>query len=334
MKNALMDKPWRKRLLSPVLISGLFLMVPAAQAAEVWDMPTPYPEAEFHTKNVNLFAEDLARRSNGQITIKVHSAQSLFKHPEIKRAVRTGQVPIGELLMANMQNDDAIFGADVVPFLATSHKQAMELYRAQRPHVEKRLKKRGMRLLYAVPWPGQGFYTKRSISRVADLQGVKFRTYNAATARLAELMGAVPTIVEAVEIPQAFATGIVDAMVTSGATGVRSKAWDFVRHFYDINAWLPKNMVVINERVFRKLSKPARKALIGSAALAEKRGWEMSTKIAASSVGALGDNGIKVHKPSKALVDGLAKLGRQMTGEWSKAAGEDGELLLREYTQE
>jgi TRAP-type C4-dicarboxylate transport system substrate-binding protein len=244
MKNALMGKPWTKSLLPSLSISALILVAPAAQAANVWDMPTPYPEAEFHTKNVNLFANDLVRRSNGQIKIKVHSAQSLFKHPEIKRAVRTGQVPIGELLMANMQNDDAIFGADVVPFLATSHQQAMALYRAQRPHVEKRLKKRGMRLLYAVPWPGQGFYTKRTITRVADLQGVKFRTYNAATARLADLMGAVPTIVEVVEIPQAFATGIVDAMVTSGATGVRAKAWDFVQHFYDLNAWLPKNMVL------------------------------------------------------------------------------------------
>lgn len=308
------------------------LPVSSALAETVWDMPTPYPEAEFHTQNIRLFAEDVARLSGGQLKLNVHSAQSLFKHPEIKRAVRTGQVPIGEMLMANLQNEDAIFGVDVVPFLATSHKQAEALWKAQRSYVDKALKSRGLQLLYAVPWPGQGFYVKREVNRVADLNGVKFRTYNAATARLAELMGAIPTIVEAVEIPQAFATGIVDAMVTSGATGVRAKAWDFVDNFYDLNAWLPKNMVIVNTRMLRSLPAKERDALMKAAALAEARGWDMSREAAESSIKTLSESRMNVLQPSDELVSELKELGRQMVQEWQETAGADGKALLDAYT--
>jgi TRAP-type C4-dicarboxylate transport system substrate-binding protein len=303
----------------------------SASAADTWDMPTPYPEAEFHTRNIRQFADDVARLSGGELTINIHSAQSLFKHPDIKQAVRSGQVPIGEMLMANLQNEDPYFGADVLPFLATSHDEAWKLWSAQRAGVAERLLERGMRLLYAVPWPGQGFYVKKPVESVGDMGGVRFRTYNAATARLAELMGAVPTIVEVVEIPQAFATGVVDAMVTSGATGARAKAWDFVDHFYELNAWLPKNMVFVNERAFRRLDDDVQEAVLEAGRIAEKRGWDMSREETASSVSTLAQNGIAVHQPGDALRGGLRTIGQQMVQEWLETAGESGASLIGKY---
>ena len=299
--------------------------------AASWDMPTPYPEAEFHTKNVQMFVEDVAKATNGSLTIKVHSGQSLFKHPEIKRAVQTNQVPIGEMLMANLQNDDAIFGVDAVPFLATNYADAKKLWDAQRDLVQESLSKQGLQLLYAVPWPGQGFYTKKPINSLNDLQGVKFRTYNAATANMAELMGAVPTIVEAVEIPQAFSTGVVDAMVTSGATGQRTKAWDFSTHFYDLNAWMPKNMIFVNKRAFAKLSSSEQKALLDAAAKAETRGWQMSEDIASASTKALGAAGMTVEAGSETLVNGLKGIGETLTKQWLKNAGDRGETIMKAY---
>jgi len=265
------------------------------------------------------------------LTIKVHSGQSLFKHPEIKRAVQTNQVPIGEMLMANLQNDDAIFGVDAVPFLATNYDQAWKLWKAQRSHVEESLSKQGLMLLYAVPWPGQGFYTKTPINKLDDLNGVKFRTYNAATANMAKLMGAVPTIVEAVEIPQAFSTGVVDAMVTSGATGQRTKAWDFSNNFYDLNAWMPKNMIFVNQRAFRMLSADDQKAVMDAAARAEERGWKMSQDIASSSTKALSDAGMTVSPGSPELVSALKEIGTELTAQWLNAAGDRGVEIIKAY---
>ncbi|WP_420391759.1 TRAP transporter substrate-binding protein [Acuticoccus sp.] len=308
-----------------ILTAPLMALPAAAQTS--WDMATPYPDAEFHTKNIREFVADVEQATGGDLTITVHSGQSLFKHPEIKRSVQNQLVPIGEVLMANLYNEDPIFGADNIPFVATSYEDARALWEAQRPLVEEKLAADGIRLLYTVPWPGQGFYTNREIASAADLQGERFRTYNATTSRMAELLGTVPTTVEAVEIPQAFSTGIVDAMVTSAATGVRTKAWDFTDHFYDLNAWFPKNMVIVNEDAFSALPEDQQQALLDAAAAAEERGWRMSEEEMTSTVDALGKE-LTVHEPSEELMSGLREVGETMSAEWVEEVGAEGQEVL------
>ncbi|QFS82653.1 Sialic acid-binding periplasmic protein SiaP precursor [Roseivivax sp. THAF40] len=296
-------------------------------AQTAWDMATPYPDAEFHTRNIAQFAEDISAATEGGLDITIHSGSSLFKHPEIKRAVQNQFVPIGEVLMANLFNEDPIFGADNIPFIATTYEEAKALWDAQRPLVEEKLAEDGIRLLYAVPWPGQGFYTNKALETGSDIEGLRFRTYNATTARMAELLGAAPTTIEAVEIPQAFSTGIVDAMVTSGATGARTKAWDFTTEFYDLQAWLPKNMIIVNEAAFSGLPEDQQQAILDAAAAAETRGWEMSAAIAEESVSEL-DANMTVHMPSDALKADLGEVGETMAAEWAESVGEEGQTIL------
>jgi TRAP-type C4-dicarboxylate transport system substrate-binding protein len=189
----------------------------------------------------------------------------------------------------------------------------------------------GLMLLYAVPWPSQGIYVNQEVESVADMEGVPFRAYNASTSRLAELMGAVPTQVEVPDIPQAFSTGIVEAMITSPSTGANSAAWDYVSHFYDTQAWLPKNMVMVSQDAFDALSEDVQQALLDAAAQAETRGWEMSMAEAEEKKQVLADNGMVVAEPSDALAEGLAEIGETMTAEWLEAAGEDGQAILDAY---
>ena len=315
----------RRLLHTAAVVTAMAISAPAF--AVDWNMATPYPDAEFHTKNIMQFAEDVKEKTGGELSITVHSGQSLFKHPEIKRSVQNQLVPMGEILIGNLMNEDPIYGADNIPFLVTSYEGARKLYEAQKPMLEERLMQDGIRLLYAVPWPGQGIYTKEPIESGADLKGKNFRTYNALTARMAELLGAVPAIVEAVEIPQAFSTGIVDAMVTSAATGVRTKAWDFSSYFYDTNAWMPKNVIIVNETAFQSLPEDQQKALLDAAAEAEERGWAMSEEVSTTSTEELGEN-MTVEKPSEALSADLSKVGETMAQEWAATAGEDGQKLL------
>lgn len=311
----------------PAVAIAAALGLGAPAHAVTWDMATPYPDSEFHTKNIQQFVEDVAEATGGDLQITVHSAQSLFKSPEIKQAVQNQLVPMGELLMANLYNEDPIYGADNIPFIATSYEDAQKMWQAQRPLVEERLMEDGIRLLYAVPWPGQGIYTKEEIESKADLQGKRFRTYNATTSRMAELMGAVPTTIEAVEIPQAFSTGIVDAMVTSAATGVNTKAWDFTDHYYDMRAWMPKNIIMVNESAFQSLPEDQQQALLDAAAAAEERGWQMSQDVLESTTKTLSEN-MQVHEPSEQLQQDLQAVGEQMAAEWAEAAGEDGQKIL------
>jgi TRAP-type C4-dicarboxylate transport system substrate-binding protein len=294
-------------------------------------MPTPYSDGEFHTRNVKTFVEDVQKATGGKLDIQVHSNGSLIKHPDILRAVSTGQVNIAEFLLGQFGNEEPVFNADNVPFLAAGYDAAWKLYQAQKPQLEKSLQKRGMRLLYSVAWPGQGIYTKEPLKSVDDLKGTKFRTYSPLTARLAELLGASPTVIQVPEVPQMFATGAVQAMITSSATGTSTKAWEFVKNYYKTSAFHPKNVVVVNQRGFARLPKDQQSALTKAAAAAEKRGWEMSKAREKEGDETLAKNGMSVREPDAAMKARFQKIGEQMAQEWEKSAGAEGQAILKAY---
>ncbi|MBB3189044.1 TRAP transporter substrate-binding protein [Halomonas cerina] len=302
-----------------------------AQAATEWDMPTPYGDRTFHTVNIREFADDVREATDGELDITVHSNGSLIGHPEIKNSVRRGIVPIGELIMSRLANENAIFEVDSVPYLASSYEDARTLWEASREIITEELAEQDLRLLFAVPWPPQGIYTQQEIDTPEDLQNLSMRAYNAASERLAQLVGAVPTQVEVPDIPTAFSTGRVDAMITSPATGADTKAWDYLSHFNHAQLWLPKNMVIVSERAFSRLDETTQQAVLDTAATAEERGWEMSRQETEEALKVLEENGIMVTTPTPALATKLEEVGATMTEEWAERAGEQGEAILEAY---
>ena len=314
-----------------ILVTAIFAFAATAQAQTKWDMPTPYSDVEFHTVNVRLFADDVRKSTGGKLDIAVHSNGSLIKHPDILRAVATGQVSIAEFLLGQFGNEDPVFAADNIPFVAIGYDNAFKFYQAQKPLLEKKLAGRGLRLLYSVAWPGQGIYTKSALKSVADLKGTKFRTYSPQTARLAELLGASPTVIQVPEVPQAFATGTISAMITSSATGTATKAWEFVKNYYQTNAFHPKNVVVANERAFQRLPDDQRKALLYAASNAETRGWALSKQREADANEMLAKNGVSILQPDAGMKAAFAKVGATMLAEWEKSAGADGAAIIKAY---
>ncbi|HMN92243.1 MAG TPA: TRAP transporter substrate-binding protein [Hydrogenophaga sp.] len=302
-----------------------------AMAQTRWDLPAAYPATNFHSVNLTQFAEDVAKGSAGKLNITVHAGASLFKAPEIKRAVQGGQAQIGEILLVNFQNEWQLFGTDGLPFLATSYDEAMKLYQAQKPFLEKKLGEQGMKLLYAVAWPPQGIYAKKPINSAADLRGVKWRAYSPATSRIAELVGAQPVTVQAAELSQAMATGVVESYMSSGSTGVDTKTYEHLKFYYDTQAWLPKNAVVVNLRAFNALDKATQDAVLKAAADAEVRGWEASKKVNTDSLNTLRANGVTVSPPSEALRADMLKVGETLVREWLSRAGPEGQALLDSY---
>jgi TRAP-type C4-dicarboxylate transport system substrate-binding protein len=306
-------------------------VVSAASAETKWEMPTPYPDGNFHTKNDAAFAADVDKATYGSLKITIHSAGSLIKHPEIKRAVRQGTAPIGEILESLSSNEAPIYGIDSLPFLTTGYASARKLYAVSKPYLEKQLASEGLMLLYSVAWPPQGIYAKREITKVEDLKGLKFRTYNAMIGRIAALVGAVPTQIEVPDLPTAFATGRVDVMITSASTGVDTKAQDYLTHYMDTQAWQPRDIVFVNKEAFDKLSAGEKKAVLDAAKVAEDRGWKMSEEEMTIKTNALKAAGIKVVAPSPELKAGFAAVGKTIAAEWEKSAGADGAAILAAY---
>ena len=319
------------RLIAFAACATVALAASPVSAQTKWNLPAAYPADNPHTVNLLAFAKDVAAATGDKLQITVHPAASLFKAPEIKRAVQTGQAQVGEVLISLHENEDPMFGLDVVPFVATSYPEALKLWAASKPVIEKKLEAQGLKLLFGVPWGPQGIYAKKDINSLDDMKGLKWRAYNVGTSRIAEIVGAQPVTIQAAELPQALATGVVNAFMTSGSTGYDSKAWETMTHFYDTQAWIPKNLTFVNKAAFEALDKPTQDAIMKAAATAETRGWKMAEEKAAWYLDQLKANKMKVLPPSAELKSGLKKVGDQLTADWIKKAGADGEAVIAAY---
>lgn len=320
--------------LNLTLIAAALSLGTSAFAQTKWDLPAAYPATNFHTENLVQFAADVDKATAGKLKITVHANASLFKANEIKRAVQGGQAQIGEVLLVNFENENPIYGADGIPFLASSYADSKKLYAAQKPALTKLLDTQGMKLMYTVAWPPQGIYSKKPLASVADLRGIKWRAYSPATAKIAELIGAQPVTIQAAELGQALATGVVESYMSSGSTGYDSKTYESVKYWYDTQAWLPKNAIIVNKKAFDALDAPTQAALTKAAADAEVRGWKLSEEKNEWYKKALTEKGMNILVPPAKLASDMKQVGTIMLADWQKKAGAEGETIVSNFKSE
>jgi TRAP-type C4-dicarboxylate transport system substrate-binding protein len=312
-------------------VAATALAAASASAQTKWDLPAAYPATNFHTENLVQFASDVDKASGGKLKIQVHANASLFKAPEIKRAVQGGQAQLGEILLANFDNESPLFGLDGLPFLATSYADSKKLYTAQKGALDKYLGNQGMKLLFSVPWPPQGIYVNKEIGSVADMRGIKWRAYSPATGKIAELIGAQPVTIQAAELTQALATGVVQSYMSSGSTGYDTKTYEHIKYWYDTQAWLPKNAVIVNKKAFDSLDPATQAAVTKAAAEAETRGWKVSQEKNDWYKKALTEKGMKIMPPPAKLTADLKQVGAIMLADWEKRAGPDGQAIVAAF---
>ena len=316
------------RLAAAVACVGLTSL---AQAQTKWDLPSAYAPANFHTENLEYFAKQVDAATAGKLKIVVHANASLFKAPEIKRAVQGGQAQLGEILLVNYENENPLFGMDGMPNLVGNYAQAKSLDQVQRPALDKYLEGQGMKILFTVPWNPQGIYTKKPVNSVAEMKGLKWRSYSPVTARLAELMNMVPVTIQAAELSQALATGVVESYLSSSMTGVDTKTYESMKFWYDFQAFIPKNAVIVSLKAFNALDKATQDAVTKAAAEAQTRGWKTSEDKEASLKKILTDNGMTITVPSATFLAEFNKIGATLLTDWEKKSGAAGTTLIAEY---
>lgn len=315
-----------------ILLAAVFgLTLSAHTFADKWDMPTPYGDGNHPTQVAKQFADEVSAKAGDKLSIKVHSGGSLIKHPEIHRAVKSRQVQVGEVFVGRLGNIDPVFKLDNIPFLATDFNSAEKLYAASKDEISKQLDKDGLMLLYTVPWPAQDLYSNKPVNSLADLKGAKMRAYSPTTSRLADLMGTTPVNVPFSDVAQAFTTSVIDSMITSPSTGVNNQSWDYISHFTTVSAWIPKNMVFVNKKAFKKLDKETQDIVLAAAANAEKAGWDLGRKLAVEHTAILRDKGMTVSEPSETLQSELQAIGEIMINEWLAEAGATGSAIIDQY---
>ena len=321
----------RQAMFSVAALFAVGAVAPASAQQHRMNLADAYPATEFINQNMAKWGEEIRGATNGQVQITMHHAGALFKNPEIKRAVQTGQVEFGTQLMQNLGTEKRLFELDGLPFFVNSYDEGLKLWEISRPALSAYLEKQGLRLLYAAPWPSQGFYFKNEVKSIADLTGQRQRAYNEMTSTLAKLMNTIPTTVQMTELPQAMTTGTVQCFNTSPTSAVVFKAWEFTNYFYDTNAWLPKQMVFVNEAAFKKLPAAAQQAILKASATADKRGWDMSREQVDIARKQLAEKGMKVVKPGPQLQAELKKIGDTMLNDWLQKADDDAKKVVADF---
>ncbi|WP_432415489.1 TRAP transporter substrate-binding protein [Chromohalobacter israelensis] len=307
------------------------LSVTGGAMAAQWNLATPYGDASFHTQNTKQFAEDVAEATDGDLSINVHSGGSLIAHSEIKPSVRRGTVQAGEVFLSSLSNESPIYEVDTLPGLANGYEDAYDLWQASKPIITQMFAEEGLMPLYAVPWPAQGIYTDFELTDASQFEGLRVRAPNINTQRFVENLGGLPTETEEADIPTAFSTGRVDAMITSVSTGNSMSAWDYVSHYSDANLWLPKNIVFVNKRDFDRLDDATQQAVLDAAAEAERRGWQASREDSAKSAKALEAHGVSISQPNASLAEDLKAAGDSLFEDWQARAGEQAKTLIERY---
>ncbi len=323
----------RRATLGAALLPAFLHAVVARAQSLRGQAASGFGDGNYHTRNLRDFLTEIGSATGGAVQVTLHSNGSLLAQPQIKRGVQTGQVQIGEILLTAYGNEDPIFDVDAVPGLVQNLEDARKLAQVQAPFIEARFARQGMMLLYMAPWPQVAITANQNITDPAQFRGMRLRTYSPISSRLAALLGATGTLITAPEVPQAFATGIIQAQLTTAPVAADTAVWDYSRVFINASIATSKNAIFISRRAFEALSEPHRNAVLAAARNAEVRGWRLAAEAQAEAEARMTARGVQVVPASPALLAAIRRAGETMVEEWASRAGEDGRRLLAAYRE-
>ena len=321
----------RRTLITSVFVAAGLALATTASAQTTWTMASGYPESSFFTQNIRAMIEEIEAKTGGELKIDLRPNDSLIKLDAVKRAVQSGQVQMGEIRLGVYSNEAPMYNLDNIPGVATDYDQAEKLLEAQAPFFAELFAGNGMRMLAYAPWPGQGFYTKAPVTSLDDLKGQKLRIYSRPTQIMGEDLGMEALILPFAEVPQAFSTGMIDALWTSAQTGTDVQVWDYVKHFTYTGTMHNKNAIIVNERAFRQLDEATQQIVIAAGEAATRRAFEMSKQAGAEREAVLADHGITIAQAPQDILDRIETIGEEMVQEWLASASEAEAAVYETY---
>lgn len=318
-------------LRAAALASATLALAGPALAATQWTMASGYPETSFFTKNIRQFIAAVEERTKGELKIDLRSHDSLIKLDNIKRAVQSGQVQIGEIRMGVYGNEQEMFNLDNIPGVVPTFDKSWKLMEAQKPFYDEWFGRNGMRVITYVAWPGQGFFTAEPINSLDDLNGVKLRIYSQQTQVMGEKLGTQAIILPFAEVPQAFATGMIEALWTSAQSGTDVQVWDYLDVFTYTGTMHNKNAVIVNERALRALPDDIRKIVLEEGEAATARGWELAKAASEERENVLKEHGITINQAPQDVLDRIDEIGKEMVADWMTRASDAEKAVYEAY---
>lgn len=280
--------------------------------------------------------EKVKESTDGKLEISVQTGGALgYKGPELLKVVRDGLVPVSDMLTSGVAGDEKIFGLVTLPFLIQSFEEGKILNDIARPYFDQVAEEKwNQKILYIAPWPAAGLWSKEKVESLADMQGLKTRTYDKNGALVVEAAGGTPYPLPFSEVYSSLATGVIDSVLTSTPTAVDAKFWEVLKYYAPINVTMATDLVTVNLDAFNKLDKETQDALVSAGKEMEEEMWAMVAELDKEKESLCNEQGITTVEPSQEFLDELSAVTENIRQEWLKDAPPEAQEIVEKFKQE
>jgi len=309
---------------------------PAKPAAPVkWVANSVWPPNNHHSTGLIDFAKRAKEVTKGKVDITVQTGGALgYKGPELLKVVRDGLVPVSDMLTSGVAGDEPLFDIVTLPFLIQSFDEGKILSDIARPHFDKVAEQKwGQKILYIAPWPAAGLWTKTEVKSVAQMKGLKTRTYDKNGALVMQAVGGTPYPLPFSEVYSSLATNLIDSVLTSTPTAVDAKFWEVLKFYAPINITMATDLVTVNLKEFNKLDKETQAALIKLGKDMEAEMWKKVAQLDKDQEAISNKGGIKTVAPSKEFLNELSVVTKGIREDWLKKAPPEAKTIVEEFNK-
>ncbi|WP_426418623.1 TRAP transporter substrate-binding protein [Bradyrhizobium genosp. A] len=319
-----------QRIRAILVLATLILPAAPAMAQVSWRMTTEYPDNNISGIGLTTFADRVAARTNGFVTLtNAFDNQLKISSGEMPRAALDGRIAGGDAFAGALSGLDPVLGLSTLPFLVQSVDIARAANARARPLYEKALAARGLKLLYLTIWPATGLWSDRALAGGDNLPKLNLRAYDANSS---EVMKAAGVNAQFLPMDKALA-GLkehqLNAFLTSGDGGAGRKLWDFLPYFTAINYAMPVSIAFVRTEAFAALPEPMQREVLAAAAETEQSQFALLAHRTTENYARMRDNGVNIAEPApQSLVAALRTAATGTITAWEARAGADATAIV------
>ncbi len=301
------------------LASALLLPWIATAAAHptIWTAATEYPASTMPGEGLTTFAQLLNEATHGAITLKPRfDGPDGLRSVTILAAVQAGHLAVGDTFAGALSGLDLVFQLSSLPFLATDAASARTLADRAYPSYAAAFARLGQHLLYVTPWPASGLWSRGPVIGAAGLQGLRVRTYDAASTAVFDGAGAHAEQISFADAAPRLADHSLDAVLSSGDGGAGRALWDQLPQFTTIGYALPLSFTTVNDADYQALAPALRQAVDTAAGQTQAVQWHRLGDRTAANQAAMLAHGMSVAEAGPGLMLALHTAARATVAAW------------------
>lgn len=317
-----------------MIIGGVVLGATAAQAQNKpieWRLQTPFAQTAPPYRHLESFRDDVAKRSNGRLMIKLFPHFGLgYRNEDPLIAVRDGLMEAAQDNLNAYTGVIPILAVGNLPFLFDDDREHLTGLKAVRGRYEQAFAKQNAQVLWVSALPLTYLFARKPVLKAEEFRGMKIRVAAKPVMSAIAKLGASPQTIALAEAIAAMQTGVIDGQIWSIEAGISFKIQDVVHHASSWPFYGVEQAIYVNRGKFEQLSPDLKKAVIDAARKNEQEFTEeilLGDEKARKVMEATGK--MTFYFPDKSEIAKARAQSRAIWDDWVRQVGPSGADVLK-----